>query len=357
MESINVQGSPNFYKCEPGVLKELPELIKDEPFKHGTIIHGKDSWAMAEPYMPEFPFSVETISYDGECTHQEVDRIKENASASTDVLIGVGGGKILDLAKACGVALDLPVILIPTLVSNCAAWTPLSVFYDDKGNFVEYTIYKRSTYMVIVDPSMLVHAPVEYLRAGIGDTIAKWYEADVLTRQIEEKPVPLEIALHTAKMCRDILFQEGKDAVQANEKAQSTSAFARVAETVIMAGGMVGGFGDGYGRISGAHSIHNGLTKVPGAHPFFHGEKVAYGILVQLALEGEAEQIKQLVPFYKSMQLPLSLKELDADSPEDIETIAYYSTRPGESIHLMGIHEQSQVREAILAVENSLAPL
>ncbi|WP_406944102.1 iron-containing alcohol dehydrogenase family protein [Halobacillus sp. SY10] len=357
MESINVQGSPNFYKCEPGILKELPELIKDEPFKHGTIIHGKDSWAMAESYMPEFPFSIGTISYDGECTHQEVARIKENVSPITNVLIGVGGGKILDLTKACGEALDLPVILIPTLVSNCAAWTPLSVFYDENGNFIEYTIYKRSTYMVIVDPAMLVHAPVEYLRAGIGDTIAKWYEADVLTRHIKEKPVPLEMALHAAKLCRDILFQEGKNAVHGNEKAQCTTAFTRVAETIIMAGGMVGGFGDGYGRISGAHSIHNGLTKVPGAHKFLHGEKVAYGILVQLALEGKTEQIKQLIPFYKSMRLPLSLKDLDADSPEDIETISYYSTRPSESIHLMGIHDQTQVREAILAVENSLASL
>ncbi|MGR9049782.1 iron-containing alcohol dehydrogenase family protein [Halobacillus faecis] len=354
MEPIQVQGAPTYYRCEPGVLKQVPELAKGEKFKHGTIIHGSDSWNMAEPYMPEFPFAVETIRYEGECTHQEVERIGENIT-STDVLIGVGGGKILDLAKACGDHLDLPVILIPTLVSNCAAWTPLSVFYDEDGNFHEYTIFKRSTYMVFIDPDMLAHSPVKYLRAGIGDTIAKWYEADVLTKHLKEKPLPLEIALHAAKLCRDILFQEGKDAVLANEKAQCTTAFTRVAETIIMAGGMVGGYGDGYGRISGAHSIHNGLTKVPGTHAFLHGEKVAYGILVQLALEGETEQIQQLIPFYKSMRLPLSLKDLDADSLDDIDTISYYSTRPSESIHLMGLQTEARVKEAILTVEKSLA--
>lgn len=356
METIQVQGAPTYYRCEPGLLQKVPELVKDETFTHGTIIHGSDSWSMAKPYIPEFPFAVETILYEGECTHKEVERIAEKIT-TTDVLIGVGGGKILDLAKACGAHLDLPVILIPTLVSNCAAWTPLSVFYDEDGNFLEYIIYKRSTYMVIVDPDMLAHSPVEYLRAGIGDTIAKWYEADVLTSHMKEKPLPLEMALHAAKLCRDVLFQEGKDAVVANENAQCTSSFTRVTETIIMAGGMVGGFGDGYGRISGAHSIHNGLTKVPGTHKFLHGEKVAYGILVQLALEGKTDQIEQLIPFYKSMRLPLTLKELDGDSLEDIETISYYATRPSESIHLMGIQTQAQVKEAILTVEKSLASL
>ena len=51
--------------------------------------------------------------------------------------------------------------------------------------------------------------------------------------------------------------------------------------------------------MAGAHAIHNGLTFIPETHRVLHGQKVAYGILVQLALEGRTDEIAELIPFMK----------------------------------------------------------
>ncbi|MRH43709.1 iron-containing alcohol dehydrogenase [Aquibacillus halophilus] len=357
MEPIQVQGAPTIYQCYQGVLEKLPKKLSEQNFKQSVIIHGEKSWNAAKKYVKNLNIPTTTIKYSGECTHEEVSRINTIIKQEkADVIIGVGGGKILDIAKANGHALNLPVVLIPTLASNCAAWTPLSVFYDQAGNFVEYTIFPKSTFMVLVEPNIIINSPVPFLRAGIGDTIAKWYEADVLTRNLPDKPIPLEVALHAAKLCRNVLLEKGNSAIDSLQKGQISSDFIHTLETIILAAGMVGGYGDKYGRISGAHSIHNALTHVPETHDHLHGDKVAYGVLVQLALEKRADEINYLLPHYKKMKLPSSLAELGVIHNQSlaIETISEKAVQPGESIHFMNISKKEQVREAIEFVETTI---
>jgi len=356
MEAIQVQGAPGYYQCYPGVVNQLPVKMEENQLRHGLIIHGGKSWEAAKEYIPSLPAKITYEKYNGECTHEEVNRINDLITGDTvDVVIGIGGGKIADITKACGNATNLPVILIPTLASNCAPWTALSVFYDEAGNFLEYEAFPRSTFMLLVDPDIIVHSPTPYLRAGIGDTIAKWYEADVLMRALPAKSIPLEVSLHAARLCRDVLLENGAEAITSMEQADISDAFTKVIETIIMAGGMVGGYGDQYGRISGAHSIHNGLTHVPETHPFLHGDKVAYGILVQLSLEQRPEEMKKLLPFYNKLQLPVSLQDLGIK--ENIEAavnkIAERATKPSESIHFMGVSSADEVKEGIWKLEGT----
>ncbi|SDK29480.1 iron-containing alcohol dehydrogenase family protein [Sediminibacillus albus] len=355
MKPIQVQGAPAIYQCFEGVLELLPEKIAEQQFSQGLVIHGEKSWKAVQPHFVEPGVPLHYIGYNKDCTHEEVNRISlAAASSKADFIIGIGGGKVLDIAKAAGHKSDLPVILIPTLASNCAAWTPLSVFYDDKGNFLEYIIFPRSTLMVLLDPSILIDSPPEFLRAGIGDTIAKWYEADVLTRRLSSKSVSLDIALQAARLCRDVLLEEGTKAMESLKTGSVTTHLVRAAETIIMAGGMVGGFGDHYGRISGAHSIHNGLTHLPETHRYLHGDKVAYGILVQLALEQRPEEIALLLPHYRELGLPKCLAELGITSgkQEAMGTIAEAAAAPGESIYLMDISGKEEVYAGIAQLEH-----
>ncbi|WP_226035816.1 iron-containing alcohol dehydrogenase family protein [Aquibacillus saliphilus] len=357
MENIQVQGAPSIYQCFEGVLQELPQKLTEQKFKHAVIIHGEKSWNAAKGFLSNLSIPVTKINYNGECSHEEVERINTIIEQNNaDVIIGVGGGKIVDIAKANGNSLDIPVILIPTLASNCAPFTPLSVFYDQLGNYVEHIIFPKSTFMVLVEPKIIIDSPTSFFRAGIGDTIAKWYEADVLTRALPSKSIPLEVALHAAKLCRDVLIEKGPEAISSLEKKEISPAFMQVVETIILAAGMVGGFGDKYGRISGAHSIHNAITHVPKTHSYLHGEKVAYGILVQLALENRPDEINYLLPHYKKLKLPISLSELGIKQNVNvaIETISTNAVKPGESIHLMNVSKKEQVQEAIEFLENHI---
>ncbi|MFT4413936.1 iron-containing alcohol dehydrogenase family protein [Fredinandcohnia humi] len=355
METFSVHGAPSEYIASDGILNQLEDKLKERGFKRVLFVHGVKSWAAAKPFIPDFKeIRYEDYSYSGECSLSEITSLTSLVSSrSFDAVIAVGGGKVLDLVKAVCHKTHKPSVLIPTLASNCAPWTPISVLYDEQGSFIRYDVYPVSASLVLLEPRILLQAPIEMLIAGIGDTLAKWYEADVQMAAIPNKPVPLQISHYTARQCKDLLLEHAEAAIESAKKGVLTDDFLKVAETIIILGGMVGGYGDHYGRIAGAHSIHNGLTCLEETHQALHGDKVAYGILVQLVLENKWNEVKSLLPFYRKFGLPLSLTELGVlDITEDrMNEVAKKSTIPGESIHIIGDITAGDVNRAVSLLE------
>ncbi|HAH61130.1 MAG TPA: oxidoreductase [Treponema sp.] len=341
MDTISVRGAPAEYVSGSGILDQLETKLLERGFRKVLIVHGRKSWQAARPYWPSFrTVTFEEYTYGGECSFSEIERVEKLIrAASYDAVIGVGGGKVLDLVKAAAHLARKPFVLIPTLASNCSAWTPISVIYDDKGQFARFDIYPESAGLMLIEPAIQVSAPVRLLTAGIGDTLAKWYEADVQIAVIRNRPAPLEISYYAARRCLDLLTGHSSGAVRAAESGTVNDDFLRVSEAIIVYGGMVGGFGDKYGRIAGAHAVHNGLTVLEETHHAYHGEKVAYGILVQLVLENKIDEIRKLLPFYRQLHLPVSLSELGITdvTAEAIDKVAAKTVVPGESIHVMPI--------------------
>lgn len=357
MKTLKIRGAPNTYVCEEGILEQLETYLNAFQFRKGFVLHGERSWAAAEPYLQGIgDLNLQYIRYKGECSEQEIERISTMASyENPDFILGIGGGKVLDLTKMVATKSGCEAILIPTLAATCAAWTPVSVIYDENGTFIRYTILPKSPLLVFIEPRIILHSPLEYMRSGIGDTLAKWYEAESLTRHLDERSAAIQTALNTALHAKTILLEESEQALEAMQSGQICAAFQRVLETIIMLGGMVGGFGDHYGRISAAHSIHNGLTAVPATHHLLHGEKVAYGILVQLALEKNTKEIQSLLRLYKRLKLPSSLADLGlADAGiNTLRIVAERSLANGESIHLLKeIYSVEDVVEAIRLLES-----
>lgn len=361
MEIFSVHGAPSEYVLKEDILEQLESKLLERGFQKVLVIHGEKSWQAAKPYWPEFTkIEFEDYTYGGECSITEIETVKEIVNSNSyDALLAVGGGKVLDLVKAVSHLTHKSFVLVPTLASNCSAWTPLSVLYDDSGAFIRYDIYPSSASLVLIEPRILLHAPLNMLIAGIGDTLAKWYEADVQISVIDNKPVPLQISHYAARQCKDILLLHSEGAIKAAETGILNDDFVKVAETIIVLGGMVGGFGDHYGRIAGAHAIHNGLTIIEETHHALHGEKVAYGILIQLVLEEKWEEINQLIPFYRKLRLPVSLISLGVkEITEDIiNAVATKSVIPEESIHVMPIGPItcSRVSKAIATLEQRVS--
>lgn len=357
MKTIHVHAAPSEYILQKGALNLLESKLLERNIKNPLVVHGVKSWEAAKDYWPHMPeIQTTEYTYSGECSLSEIDQVSNLViSQKYDAIIGVGGGKVLDLVKATGNNTHKPVILIPTLASNCAPWTPLSVLYDDFGAYVRFDIYPVSTSLLLIEPEILVKAPIDLFIAGIGDTIAKWYEADVQLRTIDNKTVPMMISYYAAKQCKDILFDSYQQGVKAVQTGKVNDDFIKAVETIIVYAGMVGGFGDEYGRTTGAHSIHDGLTVLEETHQALHGSKVAYGILVQLVLEDRFDEIERLKPLYQQLGLPLSLTELGVTKITDeiITRVAEKATVPEQEIHLMPVGEITATRviEAIKALE------
>ncbi|WP_285767675.1 iron-containing alcohol dehydrogenase family protein [Peribacillus sp. SI8-4] len=336
---LEVRSGPSYYACRANVLDSLEAKLRKANIGKVLVIHGDKSWEVTEPFFPSFEnVELSFFKYNGECSDLEIERVVKFAQErNADALIGIGGGKLLDLAKSAGNSSGLEIILIPTLASTCAAWTPLSVIYDGNGSYVRFDIHEKSAWMLLIEPGILLNSPIAYLRAGIGDTLAKWYEGNALVEKIASKSVCIELAHIAARQCQEVLLTHGEEALADLTKRNWTDALQRVIETNIVTSGLVGGFGDQFLRIAGAHSIHNGMTSIEQTHHLLHGEKVAYGILVQLVLEGKFSDIKQLLPIYEALRLPRTLSDigLTVEHKAELQQMAALSVKEGEAIHLL----------------------
>lgn len=352
--NLVVRGAPQEYICKTGSWQELPSHLAKRGVKKILVLHGEKSWQAAESFFPDLSdYQVIYRHYGNHCTDTLRDQhISVAEQYDIDTIIAVGGGKVSDLGKMIAHKMNIRIIILPTLAATCAAYSSLSSVYNDDGEHSEMRIFPYSTDLVLVDPEMLLDSPKEYLIAGIGDTLAKWYESNGIISQLDELPVAVEIAQNMAKKCRNNLLAYSEAAIEALVEKQLNEAFKKVIETNIMVAGLVGGFGDDYGRTSGAHTIHDALTVIPESRSVLHGNKVAYGILVQLVIENQWEEIKNLQPFYEQLGLPLSLKDMGIPL-NDLDKVVDKAASPDEFIHLLAKPINQQViKEAMLALED-----
>ena len=353
---IRVQVGPANYFSFPGAIDKLNEFYPDEVLARAFWIHGERALAATHAYLPA-AFSAPTArlaGFSAHCSENEIARLTAAAGDDRTVVIGVGGGAVLDTAKVVARRLGLPLVAIPTIAATCAAWTPLSVWYNEAGQALRFEIFNDANHLVLVEPRILLAAPVEYLLAGIGDTLAKWYEAVVLSPQPETLSLTVRLGLQTAQDIRDVLLNQSESALKAAHNATLNQDFLDVVDAIIAGGGMVGGLGERYTRVAAAHAVHNGLTVLPQTAHFLHGTKVAYGILVQCALLGQTDTLRQLKAAFRVFGLPVSLAELDVDISDDaaLQAVIARTLQSGESIHyLPGPLDADTLLTAFRAVE------
>ena len=312
---IRVVPGPANYFSHPGSLAQLDNFFTPEQLSRAVWIYGERAIEGARPFLPE----------------------SFNAPGAKRLLFK--GGAVMDTVKAVARRLGVRFVGIPTIAATCAAWTPLSVWYNDAGQALHFEIFDDANFLVLVEPQIVLNAPAEYLLAGIGDTLAKWYEAVVLAPEPENLPLTVRLGINGALAIRDVLLEHSEEALADQQRGEQTQAFRDVVDAIIAGGGMVGGLGERYTRVAAAHAVHNGLTVLPQTEKYLHGTKVAYGILVQSALLGQDDVLAQLVAAYQRFNLPTTLRELDVDinNRDELDQVIAHTLRPVESIHYLPV--------------------
>lgn len=247
--------------------------------------------------------------FSGECSRNEIDRVGAKFTASgCEAIIGIGGGKIQDTSKAVAYYSNHPVVIVPTIASTDAPCSALSVIYTDAGVFEEYLFLPASPNLVLVDTDVITAAPVRLLVAGIGDALATWFEARACIRSQSDNFVGGKATLAAeglAKLCYETLLADAVSAKIAAENHVCTKAV----ENIIEANTLLSGIGFESVGLAASHAIHNGMTALEETHEMYHGEKVAYGTLVQLVLEN-AEEFDEVFTLCQEVGLPTTLAEL-----------------------------------------------
>ncbi|TCI30705.1 iron-containing alcohol dehydrogenase [Exiguobacterium sp. SL-10] len=285
------------YDHSDDALDRLDDLIDG---RRAHVLHGQNGYDVVRdihPAIADYP----ATAFRGECTDAEVERIN---SFDADVLIAVGGGKLVDTAKLVASLRNVPLIVIPTLASNCAAFTPLSVVYEEDGSYDRYDMFRVVIERVIVDSRVMRRSPYEYFRAGVIDTVAKFYEARYLSGD-SSIDAGVNTGLALAEQCGRLVELDLSE--HAFESYNDAVRFA--VDHVIAIGGAVGGFGDAGTRVAVGHAVHNALSRFESSHSFLHGDKVGFGLIVQERLRRSAD-VPYLEAWLKRFGAPTTLATL-----------------------------------------------
>jgi glycerol dehydrogenase len=276
--------------------------------------------------------------FGGECVMTEIRRLcscSDNFNAN--VIVGIGGGKILDTAKAVAHDRKLPLAIVPTVASTDAPCSAMSIIYKENGEFDRYLYLSESPNLVLVDLNTILNAGTRLLVAGMGDALATYYEARAVQRSGKNNQLvgkPTVAAWSLAEKARDILLHDGLNAKIAADIHVCTPAF----ENIVEVNTYLSGVGFESGGLAAAHAIQKGLTLVPDLHSVYHGFKVAFCVLVQLVMENAPlSEIDELIRFYHSVGLPSTFAELGLKNANDetIALIAENSIKAGMTIHNM----------------------
>lgn len=310
-----------------------------------------------QPILDEQQLQVSITNYGTDCSEASLAAMRQAVTTHrADLIIGVGGGKALDAAKLLAHQCQLPVVTIPTSAATCAAWTALSNVYSEQGAFLYDISLDRCPDLLLLDYDLVKTAPQYTLVAGIGDAIAKWYEASISSGDSEQTLIIS--AVQQARVLRDILFQKSATALQ----EPGSAAWKEVVDATVLLAGVIGGLGGAQCRTVAAHAVHNGLTHLP-VHSSIHGEKVAFGILVQLRLEEmvqgnllAATSRQQLLRFYSELQLPQKLGDLGLGeiTLKELEQAAEIALAPKSDIHRLPF--KVAVEQLMAAMVSTTAP-
>lgn len=283
-----------------------------------------------------------------ECCDEEIERfINLGKVFEARFIVTIGGGKTIDTGKIAADRLGVPVVVVPTIASTDAPCSACAVVYSNEGVVVRIEYQKRNPDIVLVDSEIIAHAPERYLISGMGDALATRFEAESCKRTLSKNEAGESgslAAFALARHCYDTLLEYGSAALISCKANAVTPAL----EHVIEANTLLSGLGFESGGLATAHSIHNGLTMLSGTHNYFHGEKVAVGVLASLFLNDQPKAlIDEVYSFAESIGLPTTLADIGLSdiTPEDLKKAASRACNEGESIH----HEAGDITSDMVA--------
>lgn len=255
-------------------------------------------------------------TFHGECSLEEIAAHAEALAAErVDCVIAAGGGKCIDAGKGVAFRLGTPVVIVPTLASNDAPCSALSVIYSTAGVSTGAEFYPDSPAIVVVDTDVIAAASARYLVAGMGDAMATWYEARTCRRNpaavttVGARPTLAACAI--GEVCARTLFADGRAAAAAVAAHTVDDAV----EAVVEANTLLSGLGFESGGLAAAHAIAQSYTAIPSVHAhFLHGEMVAMGTLAHLMMESCPDEATRVAEFFAAVGLPIHLGQLGLDA-------------------------------------------
>lgn len=344
MSIIKGIASPAKFLVQADALMDLPVHGKAFGSRAYLICDSFMAGMVRERVLPTFGDGqgAELAVFGGQCSDSEINTHME-AARNSDYIVGIGGGKTLDTAKATAHFMNKPVLIVPTLASTDAPCTAISVIYNDDDTFNRYLFLSKNPDIVLADTRILAEQPARFFAAGVGDGLATYFEAracfaaqrDNLILGNDGKMLkPSLIGFEIAKTCYETIRRYAAQAAFAVKNRSISSALENTIEATIY----MSAVGAESGGCAAAHAIHNGMTHVHDLHGAQHGEKVVFGLFTQLVMEAAPmAEIEEVFDIAVAVGLPLTLEDLGLKTFNEAEwrLVAESACHVNDTMHNM----------------------
>lgn len=261
------------------------------------------------------------VTHTGSCNDDDAQALSQLCKQDGfDVIVGVGGGIIMDFAKLIAYFADVPVLNIPTSVATCACFTPLSVRYTKDGRTVGTKHFENEVNCVIADTAFLAKQPPRLLIAGVFDALAKYIE--IKQRYNEDSyALGLDWAYVMSQRSFSELTEKTEAALADMKNGNVTRAVEQVIFTTLAATGVISGIARGSNQCALAHKFYETTRSqfFDESREYLHGEIVGIGLLLQNFFNGEANKNEFLLALMKKYGMPRSVADIGVpNSAQDI---------------------------------------
>lgn len=334
-------GSPSRYFQGPGLLRNLETYTSKFGSNVFAIIDQYFFDRFTEQLKSDFKGTGSTITTEIYNSQVTAERIEKTAAIAAqyhpDVVVGIGGGKTMDTAKAVADLCKAATIIVPTSASTDAPTIALSVLYSEEGVHIGARHYVKNPDVVLVDSEIIANAPVRFLVSGMGDALSTVFEARAneisdSSNYISGGYRRTKTGTAVAEECYRMLIENGAKALEAAKKHVVSEAL----EDIIEVNTLMSGLGVENNGCSGAHSICEGISALPADAKTFHGEKVGFGVICELIAENAPQELlDEVLTFCIQVGLPVTLDDLYIENTkENVRAVAalsmhsYWDTEP-----------------------------
>jgi len=248
--------------------------------------------------------------------NQIIEKIKQTRAA---IVLGVGGGKDIDLAKLASAKSRVPFMSIPTAASHDGIASP---YASIKGGTRPYSIRAQAPVAILTDIDVIADSPYNLLAAGCGDVVAKftavkdWQLAHKLKNEYYG-----DYAADLALMSAELVTKNGKEIVSRNIDGVRT-----VVEALISCGVAMSIAGSSR-PCSGAEHLFSHALDIVAGETSLHGERAGVGAILCAYLQGSDWQ--SIRTFLEEIGAPASAKELQVSPEQVIKALTMaHSLRP-----------------------------
>ncbi len=329
------------------------------------------------------------LQHDGYCCRDDALAFAQSGALDgIDVVLGCGGGVILDFSKCIAHLAGAPLITIPTSSAQCCAYTPIAVCYTREGRYVSTSHFPREISLALLDLSVLSRQPPRLLAAGALDAMAKKIELEFWS-QLESRPsspasreggsggaanipAPSGIAAAISDFIYADLDSKIDAAIGDLAKGEPTETLRDVIFDSVVGAGIVSGIAGGSKQVALAHRFYffakerlaemagassgraSGVGEAPPPQPrFTHGELVAVGLVMQHAYNGHPDKAAALAARLRGWGLAASVAELGLPSgPEELAACASFidATKTMKAAVAVDPGAPARLREALVAM-------